>query len=224
MIGSYPANHVRYTEQSMWRFVWLPSLCHTDFWRNPWALACITNIWFASAGANIGFLVGGDVNPWVGGGGALTYKFAGFSEKLHEIKKILVRGGGDAPLDPPLRSNIFLISCSFWENLSNLYVGTPPHARVGVPSYGKSWICPWVVWKDTNKILHRNVCLQIVRKIWLKVCVVLRTLEFSLKIIVECLEVVLNMWSDGSRIFPRGVRQVPKLRLFLKFLPKTAWK
>ena len=31
-------------------------------------------------------------------------------------------------------------------------------------------------------------------------------------------------FSGGSRIFPRGVRQLPKLLLFFKFLPKTAWK
>ena len=30
--------------------------------------------------------------------------------------------------------------------------------------------------------------------------------------------------SGGSRIFPRGVRQLPKLLLFFKFLPKTAWE
>ena len=47
-------------------------------------------------------------NPWGVGRGAPTYKFAGFSQKLHEIKKILIRRGGAAPgappLDPPLRS------------------------------------------------------------------------------------------------------------------------
>ena len=32
------------------------------------------------------------------------------------------------------------------------------------------------------------------------------------------------MISGGSRIFPRGVRQLPKSLLFFKFLPKTAWK
>ena len=30
--------------------------------------------------------------------------------------------------------------------------------------------------------------------------------------------------SGGSRIFPRGGRQLPKVLLFLNFLPKTAWK
>ena len=30
--------------------------------------------------------------------------------------------------------------------------------------------------------------------------------------------------SGGSRIFPRGLRQLPKLLLFLKFLQKTAWQ
>ena len=30
--------------------------------------------------------------------------------------------------------------------------------------------------------------------------------------------------SGGSRIFPRGVRQLSKLLLFFKFLSKTAWK
>ena len=34
-------------------------------------------------------------------GGAPTYDFAKFSEKLHEIEKIL--GGGPLPLDPPLK-------------------------------------------------------------------------------------------------------------------------
>ena len=35
--------------------------------------------------------------------GAPAYKFARFSEKLHGIKKILVRGGGGrGALDPPL--------------------------------------------------------------------------------------------------------------------------
>ena len=43
-----------------------------------------------SAGANTGFLIGGGANP----GGAPTYKFAGFSQKLHEIKKILGPWGG----------------------------------------------------------------------------------------------------------------------------------
>ena len=30
--------------------------------------------------------------------------------------------------------------------------------------------------------------------------------------------------SGGSRIFPRGGRQLPKVLLFFNFLPKTAWK
>ena len=36
--------------------------------------------------------------------GAPTYYFAKFSEKMHEIKKILDRRGGRAPGAPPLRS------------------------------------------------------------------------------------------------------------------------
>ena len=50
-----------------------------------------------TAGADTGFSVGGAPTPR----GAPTYKFDGFSQKLHEIKKILVcRGGraGGAPL------------------------------------------------------------------------------------------------------------------------------
>ena len=47
-----------------------------------------------------GFPIGGGAISW----GVPTYEFAGFSQKLHEIKKILVGGGraGGAPLDPPL--------------------------------------------------------------------------------------------------------------------------
>ena len=48
-------------------------------------------------------------------------------------------GGTSAP---PLRTKIFLISCSFSENLANLYAGAPSW-RVDAPSYGKSWIRPW---------------------------------------------------------------------------------
>ena len=36
------------------------------------------------------------------GGGTPTYDFAKFSEKLHEIEKILGCRGGGPPLDPPL--------------------------------------------------------------------------------------------------------------------------
>ena len=45
------------------------------------------------AGADPGFPVGGGANP---PGGAPTYDFAKFHEKLHEIEKILGRRGGRA--------------------------------------------------------------------------------------------------------------------------------
>ena len=228
MIGSYLANHIRYTEQSLWWFVWLPSLCYTDFWRNPWALACIANIWFASVGVDIGFLVGWGVSPW----GVPTYKLAGFSQKLHEIKKILVRGGwppwichwsvvdprGQSRCAPPMDQK-FSWCHSVFGKIWQIWMMAPP--KVWCPFLRQILDPPLSVWKDTNKILNRNVCLQIVRKI----CVVLRPLEFSLKITVECiecLEFVLNVCSGRSRIFPQGLRQLPKLLLFFKFLPKTA--
>ena len=63
-----------------------------------------------NSGADTGFSVGGGANPW----GAPTYKFSRFSQKLHEIKKILVRGGGRgegrAPGAPPLGSATAIIS------------------------------------------------------------------------------------------------------------------
>ena len=36
-----------------------------------------------------------------GGGGAPTYDFAKFSQKLHEIKRIWAPGGGGRPSHPP---------------------------------------------------------------------------------------------------------------------------
>ena len=41
-------------------------------------------------------------------GGAPTYDFAKFSQKLHEIKRIWAPGGGvpRAPLDPPLQATV----------------------------------------------------------------------------------------------------------------------
>ena len=41
--------------------------------------------------------------------------------------------------------------------------------------------------------------------------------EQVVRILLECI-----LFSGGSRIFPRGVRQLPKLQLFFRFLPKTA--
>ena len=53
-------------------------------------------------GADPGFPVGRGANPL---GGSPTYDFVKFSQKLHEIEKILGCGGrGGAPLDPPLVS------------------------------------------------------------------------------------------------------------------------
>ena len=45
-------------------------------------------------GADTGFPVGGGADPM---GGAPTYDFVKFSEKLHEIEKLLGRGGGAPP-------------------------------------------------------------------------------------------------------------------------------
>ena len=64
----------------------------------------IQSIQTLNTGPNPGFLAGGGTNfP----GGEPTYKFARFSPKLHEIKKILVRMGGMCrgrpSLDPPLQ-------------------------------------------------------------------------------------------------------------------------
>ena len=61
-------------------------------------------------GADPGFPVGGERRSYRGG--ASTYDFAKFSQKLHEIEKILGGGGGGRcapgalPLDPPLRCNM----------------------------------------------------------------------------------------------------------------------
>ena len=56
--------------------------------------------------ADPGFPRGGGTNsPRGGGGGAPTYHFAKFSQKLHEIERIWARGGARPsrpPLDPPV--------------------------------------------------------------------------------------------------------------------------
>ena len=57
--------------------------------------------------ADPGFPQGGGANS-PGGGGAPTYDFAKFSQKLHEIERILTPGGGGGArpkfyyVDPPL--------------------------------------------------------------------------------------------------------------------------
>ena len=55
---------------------------------------------------------------------------------------MLFSGGfrGAPPACAPLWPKIFLISCSFLENLTKSYVGAPQ--RVGAPSYRESWIRP----------------------------------------------------------------------------------
>ena len=71
----------------------------------------------------------GDVTP--GTTPLLTKKL--FNESFRDPPLGDPRGGGRPP-----RTKIFLISCSFWENL---YVGASPW-RVGAPSCGESWIRP----------------------------------------------------------------------------------
>ena len=69
---------------------------------------------FSEKGATIS--IGGNINhpgfPRGGGanfpGGALTYEFAKFSQKLHEIERIWTPGGGCVP-GAPLRSPLPLI-------------------------------------------------------------------------------------------------------------------
>ena len=56
----------------------------------------------------------------------------------------------------PLWPKIFSISCSFSENLAKSYNGAP--VRVGVPSYGDSWIRPW------NNSQWRQPCQRNIRE------------------------------------------------------------
>ena len=60
---------------------------------------------------------------------------------LHTVSKSQFRIQGGAPrCVPPLRTKIFLISCSFWENPANLYVGAP--LEVGAPPTGNPVSAP----------------------------------------------------------------------------------
>ena len=49
--------------------------------------------------------------------------------------------GAQGTRPPPPGVQILSISCSFWENSTNSYVGAP--LGVGAPSSGKSWIRRW---------------------------------------------------------------------------------
>ena len=62
--------------------------------------------------------LGRGANPW----GAPTYQFAGLSQKLHEIKKILVRGGGGGRRPPWIRHCLFKL----------VYLRNPTHPT-GMP-------------------------------------------------------------------------------------------
>ena len=53
----------------------------------------------------------------------------------------------------PLLTKSFLISCSFWGNLANLFVGAP--------SYGESWICPCRHFLDTSPSVKIDLDLYI---------------------------------------------------------------
>ena len=110
-------------------------------------------------------------------GGCQHIIFTKFSEKLHESEKILVRRGGmyqERPtLDPPLSSYWMFhevswqgtfekkcsghtpsISCSFQENLTNLYGGarfplgmySPPHTFCHKVMFSQASVCQRVGW------------------------------------------------------------------------------
>ena len=79
--------------------------------------------------------------------GAPAYKFSRFSEKLHEIKKILVRRGvggctGGAPLDPPLISTFQFTILHIFTTSQRVSVA-PPGKRIG----GERWnMCGCLWW------------------------------------------------------------------------------
>ena len=67
------------------------------------------------------------------------------------------KGGAPGTRPPPLRTKIFLISCSFWENPANLYVGL----GVGAPSYGESCIRPCLPYLCLSGIVVHNLTKQV---------------------------------------------------------------
>ena len=70
------------------------------------------------SGANPGFPVGGGANP---PGVVPTYDFAKFSEKLHEIEKILVQWeGGAHARGAPLRSATAFLAKLFCTNFAHV--------------------------------------------------------------------------------------------------------
>ena len=70
------------------------------------------DIYIDLTGVDPGFHVGGGAKPL--GRGAPTYDFVKFSEKLHEIEKILDRKGGGAPGAPPLNPSLFNLFNVSW--------------------------------------------------------------------------------------------------------------
>ena len=87
----------------------------------PYLIFLIKTLW---SGADPGFPVGGGADPL---GGAPTYDFVKFSEKLHEIEKILGRRGaraGCAPLNLPLMMpsvKLLFLSKHNWRQTSFFY-------------------------------------------------------------------------------------------------------
>ena len=77
-----------------------------------------------------------DQNPATIGGGHISF---------HSFALIYIHSGGSKGRRPrrapPLRTKIFLISCSFWENLANVYVGAPQ--ELAAPP--ESCIRPWYI-------------------------------------------------------------------------------
>ena len=116
----------------------------------------------------------------------------------------------------PLRTKIFLISCSFWENLANLYVGGGPTGsapdnvsgsdKMRFSTKNLDSMCPLLV----DAVKSPPWSYQKVRKSRARPHVINLTHNFS----------------GGSRISPRRGRQLPRGAANIRFrqnFPKTAW-
>ena len=89
------------------------------------------------------------------GGGAPTYKFARFSQKLHEIKKSLVRKGAP-PLDPPLILFIDTVNV-FLKYLKHLGHVSCMDCLFMWPYLIKfDWLIDWFVMESCQSMALRN--------------------------------------------------------------------
>ena len=169
--------------------------------------------------------------------GHLNIRWRFCSPRYHWVRDITLssdavadpRGASPARAPHRLRTKIFLISCSFWENQANLYVGAPGLAPPPAGNPVSAPVMP-TTWNDHDLYIYlKRLFVSLISQFWKnnKKCrycsckLKLQELNYSFKMIMFSLLIQIKLLIiGGSREAPGTPPGSPNSFIFIQFSAK----